>query len=497
MNVEPSSTLSALPTAMQRLSEMESGFMRQRNAAIGQLLAGELVAPGALQTVMFELLPQCRRARESLSALSSDELPAALVPLLTEYARLHEEAWQALARALQSRDVNQVRLHERLLADAQRVVHDATSPDDRAGPRHELQQFRNLLFSLTPHIWVIPTIVAANVLVWLAMVVAGAGLFNPPTEMMLQWGANFGPLTLGGQWWRTTTCTFLHFGLLHIGFNMYVLWQLGRLVERLVGNSGLLILYGATGIAASVASLAWNPTPVSAGASGAVFGVCGALLGFIALRHDTIPKVVLMDLKSSLITFVIYNVAFGAVVPAIDMAAHLGGLAYGVLCGLLLSQPLVPGANSRRWRRNLACLTVSAVVLPLAFSLLPAPPPDVNTTVSKIEQANRRAVTMYQQLDRQWQQGEIKSDAYARVVTEQVLPIWDQALTDARAIARSPFLNPAGGKSLERYLVLRQQSLQLLVRSLRDGDRESLQQHRALWRQANLFEQQLFSPQEN
>ena len=103
--------------------------MRQRNAAIGQLLAGEPVPPDALQTVMFELLPQCRRAQESLSALSSDELPPALVPRLTEYVRLHEEAWQALARALQSRDANQVRLHERLLADAQRIVHDATSPD--------------------------------------------------------------------------------------------------------------------------------------------------------------------------------------------------------------------------------------------------------------------------------------------------------------------------------------------------------------------------------
>ncbi len=497
MNPDPSPTAAAIPTALRRLSEMEVGFMRQRNAAIGLLLAGEPAPPDALQTVMFDLLPQCRRAQESLWALSSDELPAALVPLLTEYARLHEEAWQALARALQSRDANQVRLHEKLLADAQRVVHDATSPDEQAGPRHELQQFRNLLFSLTPHIWVIPAIVTANFLVWVAMVVAGAGLFNPPMEMMLQWGANFGPLTLGGQWWRTTTCTFLHFGLLHIGFNMYVLWQLGRLVERLVGNSGLLILYGATGIAASIASLAWNPTPVSAGASGAVFGVCGALLGFIALRHDTIPKVVLMDLKSSLITFVIYNVAFGAVVPAIDMAAHLGGLAYGVLCGLLLSQPLVPGASSRRWRRNLACLAVSAVVLPLAFSLLPAPPPDVNTALSKIEQANRRAVTMYQQLDRQWQQGEIKSDAYVRVVTDQLLPIWEQALTDARALAASPLVNPAGVKSLERYLVLRQQSLQSLVRNLRDGDRESLQQHRALWQQANLFEQQLFPPQDN
>ena len=97
---------------------------------------------------------------------------------------------------------------------------------------------------------------------------------------VLEWGANFGPKTMDGQWWRLFTSMFLHFGIIHIGFNMWVLWNVGRLVERLVGNFGFALLYVVSGLLGSVASLAWNPTTISAGASGAVFGVVGALIGF-------------------------------------------------------------------------------------------------------------------------------------------------------------------------------------------------------------------------
>jgi rhomboid protease GluP len=492
MTVDPSATAPAVPVELRRLSEMEIGFMRRRNDAIQQLLSGQGVPPDALQTVTFELLPQCRRARESLASLPPAVLPPALTPLLVKYVQWHEEAWQALAGALQSGDAALVHQHETLLEQAQRLLHEVSPAGEPAGPRHELRQFRNLLFALTPHVWAIPTLLALNVIVWISMIVAGASPLSPLVETMLKWGANYGPLTLNGQGWRMATCMFLHFGLLHIGFNMYVLWQLGRLVERLVGNWGLLILYMATGIAASIASLAWNPAVVSAGASGAVFGVCGALLGFIALRRDTIPRVVLMDLKSSLITFVVYNVAFGVVVPAIDMAAHLGGLVYGVLCGLVLSQPLVPGARQRRWRRNLACLVGSALVLPLAFSLLPAPPPDVNTSVANIEQANQRVKTRYQQLDQQLQQGQLTPAAYADAVTSQVLPIVDEALRETHALSASPTIDRAGLKSLEQYLTLRQQSLQWLARGVREDNAQAVQQHRLSWLQADTIEQKLF-----
>ncbi|MHB8973391.1 MAG: rhomboid family intramembrane serine protease [Pirellulaceae bacterium] len=469
MNPVAASSPLGIPDALRRLSEMEARFMRQRNLAIEQLLAGLPVPPEVLREVTQELLPQCRRAQESLAETPSSPRQAELIPPLRTYVQLHEQAWQAFASALQTGDVHQTQLHERLLVDAQRILQagPAEEEDEPGGP--PLRQFRALLLSLTPSIWVVPAIVTLNFLVWIAMILAGASLLQPGTEMMIQWGANFGPLTLHGQWWRVVTCTFLHFGLLHIGFNMYVLWQLGRLVERLVGNVGLLILYIASGVAASIASLAWNPATVSAGASGAVFGVCGAILGFIVLRRDTIPKAVLMDLKGSLITFVIYNVAFGAVVPSIDMAAHLGGLVFGVLCGLVLSQPLVPGANLRRWRRNLACLAGSAIVLPVAFSLLPVAPVDVSATVAQINRSMTTADTAEAQLTQQWEQGSIDDSAYARGLDEQVLPLLARALVDLRAVAGSPRVNPQEIEAIERFVLAKQERVRATSQDLRAG----------------------------
>ncbi len=492
MHFDLSYSAPAATADLRRLSELEIGFMRHRNQAIAQLLDGQPVPPGVLETVQGELLPQCRRARAALGTFGSTDVPPALLPLLTRYVQMHEDAWESFVRAVQTRDVTLVQLHERLLADAQRLVHDIASSDEPAGPRQELRQFRNLLFTLTPHIWAIPALVAVNVAVWGVMVASGAGALGPPVQMMRDWGANSGSLTLNGQWWRTVTCTFLHFGLLHLGFNMYVLWQLGRLVERLVGNIGLLILYFATGIAASIASLAWNPDVTSAGASGAVFGVCGGLLGFIVLRRDSIPRVVLMDLKSSLITFVVYNVAFGAVVPAIDMAAHLGGLAYGFLCGLVLSQPLVPGADARRWRRNLAVLIGSAILLPLAFSRLPAAPPNLDAALARLDAANQRVAELYQQWGQQWQQGAIPDTTFAQAIADQMIPLLDQALQETQALGRSPHINKAVLPKLVQYFTARRESLQLLERGLRAGDEGVLHQHQVQWRAASVMERQLF-----
>jgi rhomboid protease GluP len=112
---------------------------------------------------------------------------------------------------------------------------------------------------------------------------------------LIAWGANYGPDTItNGQWWRLLTSMFLHIGIVHLAFNMIVLLQIGPFVERLVGNVGFLIVYFVSGFAGNVTSLVWNPYTVSAGASGAIFGLYGLLLGFLLMsRRDSIPTDVL------------------------------------------------------------------------------------------------------------------------------------------------------------------------------------------------------------
>ena len=310
---------------------------------------------------------------------------------------------------------------------------------------------------------------------------------------MLDWGANFGPLTLAGQWWRLLTCMFLHFGLIHIGFNMYVLWQIGHFVERLVGNAGLLLLYLMSGLAASIASLAWNPSVVSAGASGAVFGVCGALLGFIAFRRDTIPGQVIKSLRSSLITFVIYNVVFSMVVPAIDMAAHLGGFVYGLVCGMVLSQPIVIGSVIKRWQRNLILLVGSAMVLPAAFLLLPPAPLDTLSLRTEIQFLDQQAFDKFNAQVTKWHDKEIDNEQFLESLQNDVTPLWQEALE------RSDTLVKKGGtqnhvlwEAIHTYLTNRQVSLQALVNGLRDQDVQQLANHTSTWGQVNRQRQQVF-----
>ncbi len=153
-----------------------------------------------------------------------------------------------------------------------------------------LSQFETHLTELTPRLLVVPTIIFLNVSVFALMVLSsGSNPVNPNALTMVDWGANFGPLTRGGQWWRLVSSMFLHFGVLHLAVNMWVLWDIGKLVERIVGPTGFAAAYLLAGLFGGLASIAWNENVVSAGASGAVFGVFGLLLGFMAFHRDSIP----------------------------------------------------------------------------------------------------------------------------------------------------------------------------------------------------------------
>ncbi len=220
-------------------------------------------------------------------------------------------------------------------------------------------QFRERLVAVSPIVYVTYCLLAINILVFVAMFIGGVNPLNPTTENMMRWGANFGASTVtGGQWWRLLTSMFLHVGLVHLAFNMFVLFQAGPFVERLVGNAGFFISYLVAGIAGGMTSLAWNPYVVSAGASGAIFGLYGVLLGFLVMggRHS-IPAEVLASLSKSALVFIGYNVVYGLMQAGTDMAAHAGGLIAGFLCGLVLSIPLaVETAGKRRVRNAIVAL---------------------------------------------------------------------------------------------------------------------------------------------
>ena len=179
-----------------------------------------------------------------------------------------------------------------------------------------------------------------NVAVFIAMAMSGgsSSITEPTMQQLLPWGANFGPLTLSGQWWRLVTYMFVHGGIFHIGFNMWCLWDLGALCESLYGPWTYLGLYFISGIAGGVASVGWHPSGLSVGASGAIFGLAGALIASFKLGEFSLPGTAISGVLRSLVVFVAFNLIWGFVSPLTDNAAHLGGLLAGGMIGALVAR---------------------------------------------------------------------------------------------------------------------------------------------------------------
>ncbi|HKS83144.1 MAG TPA: rhomboid family intramembrane serine protease [Candidatus Acidoferrales bacterium] len=178
-------------------------------------------------------------------------------------------------------------------------------------------------------------LVGLNVLVYLAMCVTGVSWTDPSIVDAIHWGADFGPLTLGGQWWRLLSSMFVHFGIIHIGFNMWCLWDLGRALEFLMGRRAFVLAYLISGLAASMVSIAWDPWRVSAGASGAIFGIAGAFVSYLYFKKTLINPAVTKQKLKVLGIFIAYNLIYG-LRSGVDNSAHVGGLVAGLILGSVL-----------------------------------------------------------------------------------------------------------------------------------------------------------------
>lgn len=228
------------------------------------------------------------------------------------------------------------------------------------------------------------TLVGINCAVYLATLVSSGTLAGPAFEED-KWPFRLlcnGGYVLGGEWWRVVTSIFVHFGWIHIATNMWCLWNLGLLGEPLLGEFGIIAAYVLTGVAGNLLSVTFNQRlpgqdggVLSAGASGAVFGLAGVLLMLLRSPLLPIPQVELKKLRRSVWYFALINfVIDGGLWVAhtrlqIDNMAHLGGF----LSGLAFGVPLVPRIGAPRAtfirRRALAVGVGVFVLLLIAWGL--------------------------------------------------------------------------------------------------------------------------------
>lgn len=180
--------------------------------------------------------------------------------------------------------------------------------------------------------WISWSLLGLNAAIWLAMTVAGG---STDQQVLLAFGAKYGPAILAGEYWRLLFSSFLHIGLMHLGFNLYALYVLGPQVERYFGRARFLAIYLLTGVLSSATSYVISSS-LAAGASGSIFGLVGALSAFFMHERKVFGAPGRRRLNN-LVSVVAINLVIGFTVPNIDNAAHVGGLVAGLAVGWLLS----------------------------------------------------------------------------------------------------------------------------------------------------------------
>jgi membrane associated rhomboid family serine protease len=200
-------------------------------------------------------------------------------------------------------------------------------------------------------------LVTLNVVVYLITVAQGSGINDPGGTLFNNW-ALFGPLVAHGDWWRLITAAFLHANILHIGLNMLALVWLGAPVERFLGHFQYLALYVVSGLAGSAGALIATPTGVTVGASGAIFGILGALL---IIEYQATGAI-----AGQAFTLIAINLLFSFTMSGISVGGHIGGLVGGILASLAMAQ----FGRSRLSYGRPGLVGVVALVAVAAFSVL-------------------------------------------------------------------------------------------------------------------------------
>jgi membrane associated rhomboid family serine protease len=172
-----------------------------------------------------------------------------------------------------------------------------------------------------------------NILVYILMTLAG-GSTNEAT--LLSFGVKSNPEIDSGEVWRFITPIFIHIGLLHLAFNSYALWVVGPHVEKLYGAPRFLLLYVLTGVAGVTASYFYHPEIISAGASGAIFGLFGVLLAFSFRYRKSVPQFFSQSIGKGMLMTVGINLVIGYMIPQVDNSAHIGGLVAGMLLAMIV-----------------------------------------------------------------------------------------------------------------------------------------------------------------
>ena len=202
-------------------------------------------------------------------------------------------------------------------------------------------------------------LVASNLVIFLLMEISG-GSMNEAT--LMAFGVKANAAIDQGEIWRFVTPIFIHIGILHLVLNSYALWIVGQQVERLYGSARFVTLYVVMGIAGVVGSYLFSPNALSAGASGAIFGLFGVLFVFGVRHRHTVPRFLGRAIRVGILPVIVINLIIGFAIPVIDNAAHLGGLIAGMTLAAIFGFE-TPGSRTPSFFQLARALAIASVLL--------------------------------------------------------------------------------------------------------------------------------------
>jgi rhomboid protease GluP len=351
-----------------------------------------------------------------------------------------------------------------------------------AARRQAMEQTRRADGEPLPKPWMTYAVIGLNAAVWLVMVGLGVDAFEPSAGALLTWGGNLGILTSGGQWWRLLTATFIHAGILHLAFNLYFAWVIGRACEQIFGSAAYALIYLGSGLFASLISVAWQPGIVSVGASGALFGVFGAFLGFTIRRRGMLRPEFVSSVRRNALILIGINLVIGFAVPGIDVAAHIGGLVAGLAIGYaiakLAEQPVSSKREAKAVRVRAIGLTAVATTIVLLAGALALPRWDNAIPVlDEVWAQHDAAVHSYEATEE-------AGAARIAVIERELLPMLRESEAKLAQLERLPKQLRVTVDAHQRYFELQIRAFERELEGLRHDDPAALGEADALHEQA-------------
>ena len=363
--------------------------------------------------------------------------------------------------------------------------------------KNELQSRMNHLPKGSCAAW---SLLICNCLVYLVVAYGGDGWlkFNP--DYLITVGGNFSPYTTEGQWWRMFTATFLHAGLVHLIFNMYALYSFGVLAERLYGTRAFLGIYLLAGFAGSCGTLLASPMAVGVGASGAIFGIVGALLSFLITDKDLLSEGARKKLLTNFAIFVVYAIGSGFGKAGIDNAAHVGGLFTGLILGWLTNSQPRFRQEENGWITGRVFAGICLVLVGAGIGIAAAPKPGADfrfkaAIIEMMEEMGAKELALAEELKRISAKGVNATPAEVAQVVRSLKSVYNGDAERLAAMQPESEGLKSSRELLLDYIALKQEGNDLLAEGIEKEDMRSIEAGKQKLSEANEIGSELAKPQ--